>query len=396
MLLLCSLVFQASALSSWPSCEEPPDLGFEAMNAVSLLQTDLSARAGARAPLSSRTPYALFVKFHKVAGGSLKVYVDALSRQSMRCSEHCGIPGWPEVAGTGKLQIDKYCPNEVPHSCGHHAGIEFALHAMARNQITPAHVNDLSNPANLMPESERYAELVHFAPASRAWLPDSWSSNSKLIVVTILRDPAEKFRSWYYWGWKGSKNSKDTLYEQLLSLNDTLANTSWEEIAQRDNSIVIKDSNIIRQCCEYAHYLGGGSVDKAKIVLATHFDLVGITERFDEVVVGLGKLYGVSVREIANIAKGPVAVYEKAYKDMSENKLDWTPQDYPLAKSLFAPEMSIYNFATELFDRQLGVLFDTTEAYDAALADFRHQSAAAGLEADLVKRFQHNKVKKPR
>ena len=39
---------------------------------------------------------------------------------------------------------------------------------------------------------------------------------------------------------------------------------------------------LLRSCCEYETWLGDGSVDRAKLTLATQFDLVGITGRLDE------------------------------------------------------------------------------------------------------------------
>ena len=50
----------------------------------------------------------------------------------------------------------------------------------------------------------------------------------------------------------------------------------------------------LQTCCEYEAYLGDGSVEKAKLTLATQFNLVGITERMSEGLVSLGRLYGLT------------------------------------------------------------------------------------------------------
>ena len=42
-------------------------------------------------------------------------------------------------------------------------------------------------------------------------------------------------------------------------------------------------------------------MERAKVALATQFDLVGITERMSDSIVSLGKLYGKTAEEMAQI-----------------------------------------------------------------------------------------------
>ena len=58
-----------------------------------------------------------------------------------------------------------------------------------------------------------------------------------------------------------------------------------------------------RSCCEYERYLGEESLEKSLVTLSTMFDLVGLQEKMDESLVTLGRLYGLTPHEVAEIGR---------------------------------------------------------------------------------------------
>ncbi|CAE7793254.1 unnamed protein product [Symbiodinium sp. CCMP2456] len=126
-------------------------------------------------------------------------------------------------------------------------------------------------------------------------------------------------------------------------------------------------SILLRSCCEYETWLGDGSVEKAKLVLSTQFDLVGITERMNDALVSLGRLYGLSAEETAQIG---LKADDQDKHDNSENKLDWTEEELRLATVVAEKGTQIYDFGQELFDRQSVSLFGTYENLRAAVETF--------------------------
>ncbi|CAE7687834.1 STR8, partial [Symbiodinium pilosum] len=99
-------------------------------------------------------------------------------------------------------------------------------------------------------------------------------------------------------------------------------------------------SILLRSCCEYETWLGNGSVEQAKLALATQFDLVGVTERMNEGLVSLGKLYGLSVPQLAAVGR---SIPHKL--DNADNKLDWTDEELALATFIAQKSAPIYALA---------------------------------------------------
>ncbi|CAE7728950.1 unnamed protein product, partial [Symbiodinium pilosum] len=121
---------------------------------------------------------------------------------------------------------------------------------------------------------------------------------------------------------------------------------------------------LLRSCCEYEAFLGNGSVEHSVLALATQFDLVAITERFNEGLVSLGRLYGLPVQNLAAIGR---SIGEK---NEGSRKLDWTDEEFRLATYMSNKSTYIYNFAQKLFDRQALSLFGSAERLKDAVAAF--------------------------
>mmetsp|Transcript_60026 Transcript_60026/g.112151 ORF Transcript_60026/g.112151 Transcript_60026/m.112151 type:complete len:376 (-) Transcript_60026:75-1202(-) len=344
-----------------PLCDHP-----------SLLQHSLALH-----PERRDDTHSLFVKFHKVAGTTWQSYVDVLTGGSEGCSMTCGDAGWNcrQYFPPGEDRKDCFrwepsaraaCPEwETPRACTYHASLGVLRQAVTGRKLVAANMLDLTSPDNLWSDSKRL-ELLSTVEWARTWLPPSFQSK-RLVTTTVLRDPAERIRSFYYF------RNEDASHENFMSFlefrRDFVAGNWTQEQFEAQANFWKKGAETMaflrRSCCEYEYWLGDGSVEKSQVVLSTQFDLVAITERLNEGLVGLGKLYGISVNELANIARAMPQIFEN-----SDGKLEWTADELYLANYIAEKGNVIYSFAQELFERQSVKLFGRRQNWKAAVAAF--------------------------
>ena len=216
---------------------------------------------------------------------------------------------------------------------------------------------------------------------ARSWLPSDLHQK-RLLVTTILREPTERLRSFYYFGGNGfsaaSSSDQGNLaashqgFKSWLEFRRDFVTGNWshEQFQQQASNADAGSTSmsiLLRSCCEYETWLGDGSIEAAKLTLATQFDLVGITERLDESLVSLGKLYGLTPLQLAAMFRRSVP----EVFDNSDNKLDWTEEERALATAVAEKSTAIYNFAQEVFQRRAPTLFGSEANMQAAVEAFK-------------------------
>ena len=218
----------------------------------------------------------------------------------------------------------------------------------------------------MWPSSERL-KLLWQVEWARFWLPRDLHQK-RIIVTTILREPTERIRSYYYFQNPIASHSgfKDFLEFRRDYVAGNWTHAQFLKQASTKNRGSTSMSILLRSCCEYETWLGNGSIEKAKLTLSTQFDLVGITEKMDEGLVSLGKLYGLTVQQLA--AVGQRIPHEL---DNSDLKLDWTDEELALATFIAQKSTAIYGHAQEVFQRQSLALFGSEENLQAAVAAFK-------------------------
>ena len=356
-------------------------LGLAGRAELSLLQHTLTLDArDAESPSDIATQmqsYSLFVKFHKVAGTTWRSYVDRITGQLEPCSRDCGYPAWDcqEYYPNDEEAFEKCC--KVPwqniscprpglaHSCTYHQSLAVIRQAVAGQELTTV-APDMADLGNLWPSSDRL-KLLWNVDWARTWLPSDLH-NKRILVTTILREPTEKIRSYYYF--KNPIASRQG-FKSFLEFRRDFVSGNWTQ-QQFDSQASGKDRGstslpiLLRSCCEYETWLGNGSVERAKLTLGTQFDLVGITERMEEGLLSLGKLYGLTTEQVATVGRS--IPHEL---DNSDNKLDWTEEERALATFVAQKSTAIYGLAQELFQRQSTALFGSEENLQAAVAAFK-------------------------
>jgi len=320
--------------------------------------------------------YSLFVKFHKVAGSTFREYIDEMTGANVACSSHCGTPNWPCLQTYAELpnadeicgpypDITRLCQGQEPNSCTFHGSLGVIFDAWKDRQLQPANETDLAGVQNLWPDTKRF-ELLRSVEYARAWLPQT-SHNKRILVTTILRDPVERIRSYFYYLNREAKSHEAFLTwlqfrRDYVAGNWTQAQFNAQVMSPRGATSM---SILNRSCCEYETWLGHGSVAKAKRALTTQFDLVGITERMNEAVLVLGRLYGFGTEQTAAIGR---AIPRD--KDNSDDKLDYTDEEKALATFIASKGTQIYDFANELFERQYLSLYHSEENMKQAKEKF--------------------------
>ncbi|CAE7206426.1 unnamed protein product [Symbiodinium pilosum] len=371
-----ALAWSGEAWEARSACDrqdEPSESSF-LQHGLRLEDSHLAATEAVTSP--EVKTFSLFVKFHKVAGSTWRDYVDTMTGQNRFCSGNCGNPAWPcEQDGTRTALEHQPCRAETiaafchtrPTTCTFHGSLGVMYQATLDQNLTVANYSDLAGVQNLWPDSKRF-QLYWRVEWARAWLPMNmlYLQNKRILVTTILRDPVEKIRSYYYY--RNFEGNHTTFLAFLEFRRDYVAgNWTMEGFeAQKHMPKPAETFSILnRSCCEYETWLGQGSVDKAKITLSTQFDLVGITERMNESLVSLGKLYGLTAEEIGRVGRSI-----PKDKDNSDEKLDWTDEEKSLATYIATNSLKVYDFGNELFVRQYLALFNSEENMKKAVARF--------------------------
>ena len=253
-----------------------------------------------------------YVKFHKVGGTSLSLLLTELLVNNLRQWTSLSQPRF--VAGPAKAAE---CEDGA---CIGHQSLQYWRMLSYDHQ----------DPESLLSTMQRHAELRDVAQGAHpAWVPCALPSKS-LLFVTLLRDPAERLRSKYYFrragAWCGEIN--------CAAKNESF--TEWMGGKLLDGV----EANDAETCCEYT---AAGGVAWAKAVVATHFDVIGITERFDEAVVEI-------VRHLSRTT--PTLTYAQipcpGNARANPLKEPWTAQERELAEGLVADDRQLYDYASRL------------------------------------------------
>ena len=253
-----------------------------------------------------------YVKFHKVGGTSLSLLLTELLVNNLRQWTSLSQPRF--VAGPAKAAE---CEDGA---CIGHQSLQYWRMLSYDHQ----------DPESLLSTMQRHAELRDVAQGAHpAWVPCALPSKS-LLFVTLLRDPAERLRSKYYFrragAWCGEIN--------CAAKNESF--TEWMGGRLLDGV----EANDAETCCEYT---AAGGVAWAKAVVATHFDVIGITERFDEAVVEI-------VRHLSRTT--PTLTYAQipcpGNARANPLKEPWTAQERELAEGLVADDRELYDYAARL------------------------------------------------
>lgn len=173
--------------------------------------------------------------------------------------------------------------------------------------------------------------------------------------MTILRDPRERLRSKYH-------------FRRHLEYPDALHHSfyEWLSLLQKDPETLFDFKrhhhevvNLKKEACsEYVQFLGNMNVDQAKYVLATRFDLVGITEKMDETMVELAR----------QLNKDPNSSVEVLHSRTSASeKTPWTNEQYALAGDLVSKDLELYIFAKRLMHARLMSAWGSEETLEQAI-----------------------------
>ena len=328
--------------------------------------------------LQLQAAHSFFVKFHKVGSGTWRTYVDLISGHYSACGGKCGCgnPGWrcrqyfPKKSGhedefelcselfADQEEEEQTCPAAF-RICTCHESLAVIRQALVGENLTTS-TPHLADSENLWPDENRL-QLLWKVDWARKWLPRSFQ-DQKLLATTILREPTERLRSYFYYV---SPKASHADFKSWLELRrDFVAgNASLEALES------VSRPMLLRACCEYETWLGG-SLQKAKQALSTQFNLVAILERMSAGLVSLARLYGLSVDRLAQVNR--LIAERTNVHDDSSVKLDWTPEELRLASYITRRDREIYDFSLELFKRQSLKLFGSEEALQEAVKRFEH------------------------
>ena len=253
-----------------------------------------------------------YVKFHKVGGTSLSLLLTELLVNNLRQWTSLSQPRF--VAGPAKAAE---CEDGA---CIGHQSIQYWRMLSYDHQ----------DPESLLSTMQRHAELRDVAQGAHpAWVPCALPSKS-LLFVTLLRDPAERLRSKYYFRRAGAWCGEINCAAKNESFTEWMGGKLLDGVEANDAEV----------CCEYT---AAGGVAWAKAVVATHFDVIGITERFDEAVVEI-------VRHLSRTT--PTLTYAQipcpGNARANPLKEPWTAQERELAEGLVADDRELYDYAARL------------------------------------------------
>jgi len=376
ILILLAVLLLASGAGHCGHLADSDDTG--STPAASFLQQASWAQHAGKVRHQAADPrdgtYSLFVKFHKVAGTTFRAYVNRMTGTDAACSISCGAPHWICEQEFPPGDRRDWCLSWEPsnnspcdpvnlRSCTWHASLAVMQAAVSSEPPWAANMSDLAAARNLWPSEARRKWLWNVEWA-RAWMPANLRQK-RLLITTIIRQPMEKMRSWYYF-WNYAPSSEGFLQWLQVRRDFVAGNLTPSEFALQAStnhgSHTMED--LLRTCCEYETFLGNGTVDNAKLALATQFDLVGITERLTESLVTLGRLCGYSPHEVAQMGK----IVSKEHAKAQAMKLEWTNQELALADFITKDGQAIYAFAQEVFQRRAVDLWGSEAKLKAAAA----------------------------
>jgi len=236
------------------------------------------------------------------------------------------------------------CEGELGGGCLGHRSRTIAKRTWGHSKVP----SSTTISTKVLPMQRRYDEVRSKGPYySRLWLPPALGASGRVLIATMLRDPRERLRSKYY-------------YRQVLGFDDAV-NHSFDEWL---SLLQVKDPAVkavkMEACCEYIRYLGSMNVARAKYILATRFDIVGILENIDGTMLELA-------HQLGKDPHSPVEI-EHA-RGGSYNKLQWTDQQYAKASDLVSQDLELYNFAKELSHARLMKAWGSEAALGQAIEE---------------------------
>jgi len=304
-------------------------------------------------PQSPCTDHAvLFVKFHKVGGTTFMRLINrAFNTTTELCANSCGAE----------------CPRgETTSLCTGHASLK-ATSRVLRNAWSLQHA------ASLPAEERRARQHAALLKSGAKWLRPCRGGAAPhvgLRTATLLRDPAERLRSKYYFQRNTSRCSRN--------LGDLCAATRMTFLewmtAREKHGADDKVGTDLQACCEYVTRLGGGSVDLAVRTLQSQFDVVGVTERYEEAVLMLGDALELPPERLRYGASSTVEVA----RNNTAAKLPWTEAERRAADKLTAKDRKVYEVAKDLARRRAEALYGGPRALRAAVHEYRGTTRREG------------------
>jgi hypothetical protein len=161
--------------------------------------------------------------------------------------------------------------------------------------------------------------------------------------ITVLRDPVERTISNYYEVKKVLNQRKKSaeLYSDFhkaarMDLEEFVSSGIMSYLTFNHQVQMLANSRPMGQCSV-------DDLDRAKEHLANSFSVVGLTERFDETIVLMNKIFGWQVR---GYSKKNVGYTRSRAENLPESTLNLIREHNRL-------DLELYHFAEELFETQL-------------------------------------------
>lgn len=290
----------------------------------------------------------LFVKFHKVGGTSMLDELRKETGQSFCCAKAC----------ENEEQYSKHgCGGEMGGGCLGHDSRHVALRTWGEIQIQ----RGVEASMDIWPKQKRYDELLSKGlPHVTRWLSPS---SETLLIVTMLREPRERLRSKYYFRRTLGDNGNSCCQDAVANSFD-----QWLQLLQNGHP-----SFKVEAVSEYVHFLGNDSVDRAKYVLATRFDHIGLLEDMNGTMVELWRQLG---RDSGSGSGSKVEITHA--RDDSLSKAPWTQDQYAMAADLVAKDMEVYAFAKTLHHARLMKAWGSEAALGEAIQEHVSSKEEAG------------------